>query len=412
MKSIGFKSPKVITLEQFKTMPLEFFYDTNSELQLLTSLKNFSIKTLLDVDAYFAKGRFFTKAGNDFTEIDCISEKPLMPIKENFYRRVYKNFEEVGFRRYDAALIAERPPIDFMSMFAFLKNVADRVITFVRTGPELEKYLSMDAENFSAAQGLQTATGIWLILTRHKPQENFCIYVVTHKAIPHDGKLPEGYKIIHAGRALNPDLGYIGDNTGDNISDLNLYLNEVTALYWMWKNTNHTTIGLAHYRRFFTESNSSKFSYEKILTQDAALKILQDYDIIVLFHRDVKNQHEIIESDCSVELTKLGESIIKKYLLKVQPDYLEAFDYVLGSPTFYKCHMFITRRDVFDAYCKWLFSFIIDATKEALQTTPLKNFTGKPRRLIAYLAERLFSVWLIKNHLRIKELNIMEVKNI
>ena len=148
------------------------------------------------------------------------------------------------------------------------------------------------------------------------------------------------------------------------------------------------------------------------MTKDAALKILQDYDIIVLFHRDVKNQHEIIESDCSVELTKLGESIIKKYLLKVQPDYLEAFDYVLGSPTFYKCNIFVTRRDVFDAYCKWLFSFIIDATKEILRTMNLQDFPNPPRRLMAFFAELMPTVWLVKNHLRIKELNIMEVKNI
>ena len=412
LKVIRFSLPKLITTEQFKNLPLGFFYDVYSEMSLLRSLENFSVKTLLDVDACFAKGMLFTKMGNDFTEIDCISEEPLMPIKENFYRRVYKNFSEVGFRRYDAALIAERPPIDFMSAFVFLEKFSDRVITFARTGSELEKYISANAKNFSAGTGFRTATGTWFFLTRHKPQENFCVYVVTHKPTPHDGKLPEGYKIIHAGRALNPDLGYAGDNTGDNISDLNLYINEITALYWFWKNANDSVVGLCHYRRFFTESNDETFAYEKILTKDAALKILQNYDIIVLFHRDDKNQRELIEKDCGAELTKLGETTIKKYLLKLYPDYLGAFDYVLNSITFYKCNMFITRRDVFDAYCKWLFSFIIDATREVLRTVPLQNLLIPPRRLMGFFGERMFSVWLFKNHLRIKELPIMEVKNI
>ncbi|MBE8954215.1 MAG: DUF4422 domain-containing protein [Quinella sp. 2Q5] len=104
--------------------------------------------------------------------------------------------------------------------------------------------------------------------------------------------------------------------------------------------------------------------------------------------------------------------MIRKYLLQVQPDYLDAFDYVLNSTTFYKCNMFVTRRDVFDAYCKWLFSFIIDATREALRTASLQNFSWMPRRLMSFLAERMFSVWLMNNRLRIKELPIMFIGGI
>ena len=45
----------------------------------------------------------------------------------------------------------------------------------------------------------------------------------------------------------------IGDNTGDNISVKNHQLNELTAIYWAWKNydklENPDYIGLMHYRR-------------------------------------------------------------------------------------------------------------------------------------------------------------------
>ena len=414
MNSIGFQSPKIISLENFKTMPLEFFYDIDAEIQLLKNLKDISVKTLLDVDAYFAKGRLFTKADNDFTEIDCISDKPLLPIMENFYRRVYKNLSEVGFRRYEAALIAERSPIDFYSMFNLLEHITDKVITFARAGGELEKSILANKQYFSDSGTLQTNAGSWFLLTRHKPHESFCVYVVTHKPLPpeHVQNLPEGYKVIQSGRALNPDFGYLGDNTGDNISVLNPHLNEFGAMYWYWKNANDSVVGNCHYRRFFTESDDTTFSYDKILTKDAALKILQDYDIIVVFHRDIKNQHELIENDSGVELAKFCEAIIKKYLLQVQPDYLDAFDFVLNSLTFYKCNMFVTRRNIFDAYCKWLFSFIIDATEEVLQIVDLKSLPWSQCRVMAFFAERLFSVWLMKNHLRIKELNIMQVEGI
>ena len=415
MNSIGFQSPKIIPLENFKTMPLEFFYDINAELQLLKNLKDISVKTLLDVDAYFAKGRLFTKADNDFTEIDCISDKPLLPIKDNFYRRVYKNLSEVGFRRYEAALIAERSPIDFYSMFNLLEHITDKVITFARAGGELEKSILANKQYFSDGGTLQTNAGSWFLLTRHKPHESFCVYVVTHKPLPpeHVQNLPEGYKVIQSGRALNPDFGYLGDNTGDNISVLNPYINELDALYWFWKNANDSIVGLCHYRRFFTESDDTAFAYDKILTKDAALKILQDYDIIVV--RSIREfiLAKLIADNVGSEIpVKIFITILKKYLLQVQPDYIDAFNQVFNSLCFYNKNMFITRRDVFDAYCKWLFSFFLDATQEILHLIPLQEATGNSKRLVGYFAEHMHTVWLIKNRLRIKELPIMEVENI
>ena len=407
-------SPKVITLEFFKSMPREFFYDVHADMQLMFRLKTVGIKTLLDVDAYFAKGVLFTNTNDDTTAIDCVSDKPMLPIKENFYRRVYKNFAEVGFRRYDAALIAERSPVDFVAKFVELENFSERVITFARKDSELERYIIANAGMFSAGERIQTAAGNWFFLTRHVPQETFCIYVVTHKKLPpeHVQNLPEGYKIIHAGRALNPDLGYLGDHTGDNISHLNLYINEITALYWFWKNANDSIVGLAHYRRFFTTSDDPIFAYEKILTREEAQKILETYDMIIAFGCDIKAQREAIIGDCGVGLVTLGEATIKKHMLRVHPDYLDALDYALGLSFLFRCNMFVTRRNIFDAYCKWLFSFILDAMDEILKLVNFDDVPTKPRRLMGYLVERLFGVWLLKNRLRIKEMKVMHVEGL
>ncbi|EAQ58275.1 putative glycosyl transferase [Campylobacter jejuni subsp. jejuni 260.94] len=47
----------------------------------------------------------------------------------------------------------------------------------------------------------------------------------------------------------------IGDDTGDNISDKNRFINEFSAIYWAWKNYNQLEnpdyIGFMHYRRLF-----------------------------------------------------------------------------------------------------------------------------------------------------------------
>ncbi|MBR6712354.1 MAG: DUF4422 domain-containing protein [Selenomonadaceae bacterium] len=407
----GYLSSQVVTLEQFKASP-DFFYDANADLRLLPFLKKTSVKTLLDVDGYFARGRVFTKLANDFTEIDAVSDKPMPPIMENIYTHVYKNLAEVGFKRYDAALIMERKPVDFDSAFILLENIADTVITFARSGSELEQYILANLKRFAEVRALNGGAVKWYILKRLAPPEDFCIYAVTYKNI----KLatpPEGYKIIQGGRAVNGDFGYLGDDTGDNISRLNLYLNEITALYWLWKNTRHTTLGLCHYRRFFTTSSDTTYAYDKILSREDALKILERYDIIISeVYFGGLTQREWIINDCGETLTTLGEAIIRKHLLQAQPDYVDAFDYVLNSSTLYKCNLFITRKYILDAYCRWLFSFIIDATEEVLRTINLADLPFTPRRLVAFFVERMLTVWLRKNRLRIKELPIMFIEGL
>ncbi|BCK75075.1 hypothetical protein AA0242T_1447 [Acetobacter aceti NRIC 0242] len=53
-----------------------------------------------------------------------------------------------------------------------------------------------------------------------------------------------------------------GDDTGDNISDLNKHFSELTVLYWAWKNDLPSYfISLVHYRRYFTKSQSGIDEY-------------------------------------------------------------------------------------------------------------------------------------------------------
>ena len=77
------------------------------------------------------------------------------------------------------------------------------------------------------------------------------------------------------GREEEEDLGYLCDNTGDNISAENCYYSELTGLYWIWKNVHtYKYVGTCHYRRYLLNEQ------EKIFTEAEYLELLKDYDLI------------------------------------------------------------------------------------------------------------------------------------
>jgi len=77
------------------------------------------------------------------------------------------------------------------------------------------------------------------------------VYVATHLDtpainIPYCAVLRTGAAV----KALGEHV--LNDATGENISHKNRYYSELTALYWIWKNTTDERVGLCHYRRYFS----------------------------------------------------------------------------------------------------------------------------------------------------------------
>lgn len=405
---LGFYHARTLSTLEFKNLPLDNFYDVQADIYLMNFLKNMSIKTLLDADAHFVKGYLLMKGANDLTEIDCIYDGNILPMKRNIFRRVYKDFSECHLRHYDAVLLSEKSPAEFDTAFYLLKNTADLVITFAKDGSKLIKHIQDNKGNFKKVEMRPSFSGQWIFCYRHTPPTDFAMYVVTHKLLTpeHVQTFPDNYKIIQGGHAINEDLGYLGDDTGDNISELNFYINELTALYWMWKNTSHTLIGLCHYRRFLFKEKRENF-----LTEEEALQILEDYDIIVQKLRlTAVPMAETVKRDVRDEnLVIFGANVLRQHLMRTHPDYLDAFDYKMNLPVGYFNTIFMTRRNVFNAYCEWLFSFVIDATQEAVREKQLSTLVFRKKRLMSFLAERMFNVWLMKNNLRVKEINMIQI---
>ncbi|MGT0131144.1 DUF4422 domain-containing protein, partial [Streptococcus pneumoniae] len=113
--------------------------------------------------------------------------------------------------------------------------------------------------------------------------KNIKILVATHKKykIPSDTSL---YLPIHVGCEGKKKIGFQGDNSGENISNLNPYYCELTGLFWAWKNLDYDYLGLVHYRRYFT---SRRQSYREDLNMDSIIlskseveKMMLDYDVV------------------------------------------------------------------------------------------------------------------------------------
>lgn len=397
---------RVVTLPTLTNYATDNFFSLNNAVQIFNLIHALKLPRTLDVDGYFAANDYYMFP--DFKSKIAGVGGFEYPALENFYAEIYPTLEDCRYKFFDALLLTkDREPDEFVNALIETDTLSENVLTFARKNSALENFLTAHENIFTKILNFPAVNGSWLLLKK-RVRADFACYVVTHKDAKLD-TLPEGYKIIHAGHALaKEEFGYIADDAGDNISRLNPYLNEITALYWIWRHTRHNLIGFVHYRRFFTADG------ENILSAGEAAQLLRENDIIVndcKFGYIALYDWKVMQS--GRELAEKVIDTIRKYIAARQPDYLAAFDRVNGSFGVFCYEIFITRRKIFEAYCEWLFSFIIDATEEILATTDITSCSD-PReyRAISFVAEHLLTVWLIKNRLRIKTLPIIFRENI
>lgn len=215
------------------------------------------------------------------------------------------------------------------------------------------------------------------------------IFAITHKSFnPPKSKL---YIPLHAGRAQSKDLGFIGDNTGDNISIKNKYYGGLTGLYWIWKNFNDTEyVGICSYRKFFINKNG------KFPTENDYINILSEYDIIVSrSHYETKSYSELYSLVHNPKDLLALEKIIKEYY----HDYYSAFLNVINGNKLHFGNIFCTSKKLLSDYCKWLFE-IFHKLESVLN---VEGYDDYQKRVFSFLSEELLMVWIIKNKLKYYE---------
>lgn len=235
------------------------------------------------------------------------------------------------------------------------------------------------------------------------------IVIATHKKY----RMPKSklYLPLHVGAIGKESLGYVRDDTGDNISIKNPYFCELTGLYWAWKNLDCDYVGMVHYRRYFTVKNyvslrkcrgNIREKMKCILNEDELSKLLKKYDIIV--PRKRKYIIETLYSHYSHSHYAEHLDLTRKVILEKYQEYLPAFDKVMESRSGHMFNMFIMKKKLMDQYCAWLFDILFEL-EEQIDIEMLSPFQG---RLYGRISEIIFNTWLIQQ----VEMNKYKVKTI
>lgn len=218
---------------------------------------------------------------------------------------------------------------------------------------------------------------------------DFAMYEVKNdkdKPLKHHPEL-YSYEIpIQAGAAIaDKSIAVVKDNTGINISNKNRMYCEMSAVYWIWKNTNHDWIGIEHYRRH-------------LLVKPEMLK--DDIDAIMPLPY-------ICYPNEMAQFLRFTTGNVKEAMLRaleaLHPLEFEDYKKILYGKFQYTYNLVCARNQVFGDYCRWLFEiteymeeYYAAAVPELVET-----------RAFSYVAEVLTNLYFMYHQ---KDLRIRHVE--
>lgn len=222
-------------------------------------------------------------------------------------------------------------------------------------------------------------------MKKHKIQ----IFAMTHKAfIP---PLDPMYVPLQVGRADHEPLGYLRDDLGDNISDLNAYYSELTGVYWLWKNcTDVDVIGICHYRRYLIAEDGHLYNYADFA------RLLSEYDMVVTKKLELRMSYYdgFALTHDEKDLIETERVVAEKY-----PSYAPLFHQMVHQKETYFANMMVCGKQLYDQYCAWLFDILFEVQRR-IDTTGYDNYR---KRVYGFLSEFLLTVWIAKNGLHVYE---------
>jgi len=245
--------------------------------------------------------------------------------------------------------------------------------------------------------------------------ENITIAVAYHKnsqIIQNDCLLP-----IHVGKACSDiELEMQGDDTGDNISAKNFGYAELTAIYWLWKNSKADIKGLFHYRRFLdlntadihqneelyeyplsSNFSANKFTSELGISKGNIISLLNKYTLLTRKKEDLRKwSNYTVRSHYAAE--HHGEHLEEalRIIKEDYPQYYHTAEKLVNGSTSYFTNVFIMGGRHYDEYCRFMFGvlFKMEPNLNLYDKTLAPN--TKKARWAGFLGERLTAIYIQK----------------
>lgn len=180
---------------------------------------------------------------------------------------------------------------------------------------------------------------------------------------------------IQAGAALSDKrVAPLTDDTGENISAKNKQYCEMSATYWVWKNTNHAWTGIEHYRRHLLVT-------PKMLDGGADAILPLPY---LCCPNTMAQFRRFVSADVQRALLRA--------LKTLHPLEYGRYEKILYGPYQYTYNIFCARRAVLEDYCEWFFEIT-----EYMETMSDEVPEIRETRALSYAAEVLTNLYFMYN---------------
>ena len=178
------------------------------------------------------------------------------------------------------------------------------------------------------------------------------------------------------GAARHPSLPITEykDNTGKNISEKNCNYSELTVLYFAWKNSKASVIGLEHYRRFLSVTEA-----DLMMLLDGKIDAILPYPMI--YTPDISAQRKRWIKDDDWEA-------VRKALKELAPNYFKQLKKIDAQEYYLNYNILVARREILDEYCSFLFP-VLERVEE------LTGGEKREDRYIKYIGEYLFTLYFL-----------------